>query len=99
DPARATLTNRSEVATPLRVFDPDLGNNRVTATLQIVDPFTSFVTALYHDLLQRAPEPDGLAGWVIALQHGVTRLQVASAIYQSPEHRGLQRSEERRVGK
>jgi hypothetical protein len=51
---------------------------------------TSFVTALYHDILQRPPDPAGLAAGVHALQAGVSRAALAAVLWDSAEHRGLQ---------
>ncbi len=57
---------------------------------RVVLDATSFVTALYSDLLDRAPDPAGLAGWVGAIQNGQSNQQVATAIWRSAEHRGLE---------
>jgi hypothetical protein len=46
---------------------------------------TGFVTGLYHDLLQRAPDSAGLAAWTAMLNEGVSRQQVAQDIAQSSE--------------
>lgn len=46
---------------------------------------TGFVTALYQDVLQRAPDAGGLAAWSGMLEHGATRHQVAQGILQSSE--------------
>jgi hypothetical protein len=48
---------------------------------------TSFVTGLYQNLLNRNPDPGGLAAWVAAINGGASNQQVATAIWQSPEHR------------
>ena len=45
-----------------------------------------FLTALYRNGLQREPDPDGLAGWLAALQSGeLTREDVAAGFAQSQE--------------
>jgi hypothetical protein len=54
------------------------------------DATTSFVAQLYGDLLDRAPDAAGLANWVQQLNHGVSRDQVAGAVWDSAEHRGLE---------
>lgn len=46
-----------------------------------------FVAQLYVSLLQRQPDAAGLAGWVAALNQGVSRTQVALAFQQSQEWR------------
>jgi parallel beta-helix repeat protein len=47
-----------------------------------------FVGALYHDALNRAPDPTGLAGFDQFLAQGGARGQVADMIFSSPEYRG-----------
>jgi Domain of unknown function (DUF4214) len=49
-----------------------------------------FVDQLYEDLLGREPDLPGLNNWVELLQAGVDRGRVAQAVWQSPEHRGLE---------
>ena len=47
---------------------------------------TAFVTSLYQDLLNRAPDPGGLNYYVFALDSGVlNRAQVAAQLFTSPE--------------
>jgi hypothetical protein len=53
-------------------------------------PDESFVNALYCDVLNRPPDPNGFAYWVAQVQRGVSRAQVATAFWQSVEHRGLE---------
>jgi hypothetical protein len=48
---------------------------------------TSFVTGLYQNLLNRSPDAGGLAGWVAAINNGMSNQAVATAIWQSQEHR------------
>src|SRR5262249_4879770 len=50
----------------------------------------AFIAALYDDLLNRPVDSQGLVHWVQLLLAGVSRQQVAMAIWQSPEHRGLE---------
>ena len=45
-----------------------------------------FVTQLYHDLLQRTPEQQGLDSWVQLIVSGTDRTVVAYDIEQSPEY-------------
>jgi hypothetical protein len=61
-----------------------------TATLPNSDADASFVRALYLKVLGREAEPDGLDHWVALLQQGVSRLDVARAVWGSREHRGYQ---------
>jgi hypothetical protein len=50
-----------------------------------------FVTKLYQQILDRAPEQGGLAVWVSLLDSGsASQQQVAQGILESAEHRGLQ---------
>lgn len=49
-----------------------------------------FVTALYRDVLGRAPDAAGLSHWVDQFQSGTPRQLLAQAFWQSPEHRTLQ---------
>jgi choice-of-anchor A domain-containing protein/uncharacterized repeat protein (TIGR01451 family) len=51
---------------------------------------TRFVNSLYHDVLGRVPDQPSLDYWVWLLVSGVPRVQVAAAIWQSPEHRMLE---------
>jgi uncharacterized repeat protein (TIGR01451 family) len=77
------------------LFDPVPGNNAATATATATAPTGSplqrFVTTLYAEILDRAPEPKGLASWVGRLEAGARPAQVARAIFHSPEHRTLVR--------
>ena len=56
--------------------------------LKVVDPDAqrAYVTQLYQDVLNRPPDPDGLAYWVARLNQGDKRLAVAQAIWNSREH-------------
>jgi hypothetical protein len=47
-----------------------------------------FLAALYQDALNRTPDTGGLAGFTQALNQGVSRQQVAAAIFASPEYLG-----------
>ncbi len=60
----------------------------VNGTLTVLTPNAAYVDQLYHQLLNRIPDPGGLAGWVAALDNGVlSRTQVAQAILNSDEYR------------
>ncbi len=50
-------------------------------------PRESFVQSLYHDVLGRAATATEEAHWVRQIIHGVTRREVAHAIFNSREHR------------
>jgi hypothetical protein len=47
---------------------------------------TAYVNSLYHVLLNRAPTVDEVNHWVFQLQAGVARTEVATQIYDLPEH-------------
>jgi uncharacterized repeat protein (TIGR01451 family) len=49
-----------------------------------------FVNHLYQDLLGRTPDVGGLNGWYSLLLAGVPREVIAQAIWQSPEHYGIE---------
>jgi hypothetical protein len=52
---------------------------------------SAFVSTLYRDLLQRAPDAAGLAYWTGLLLTGKTsQTDVARRLWESPEHRGLE---------
>jgi hypothetical protein len=56
---------------------------------RLVPDATSFVTALYRDVLNRTPDTQGLNFWVQRLQNGTNNnLQVATNFWESAEHRG-----------
>jgi len=54
------------------------------------DPQTAFISSLYGDVLDRGPDVAGLEYFEQMLNSGASQTQVASAIWQSPEHRALQ---------
>ncbi|HMC88753.1 MAG TPA: DUF4214 domain-containing protein, partial [Gemmataceae bacterium] len=73
--------------------DPNLANDRVIQSIPISpasDPRTAFVIALYRDVLDRAPDAEGLGAWVQALYRGTPAAIVVRGFWESPEHRGLQ---------
>ncbi|EWY35674.1 hypothetical protein N825_03915 [Skermanella stibiiresistens SB22] len=51
-----------------------------------------FATLLYDNVLDRAPEPEGLANWKAALDGGVARADVLAGFSESAEHVNLTRS-------
>lgn len=51
---------------------------------------TSFVTSLYENLLNRAPDTAGLNFWVSEINSGMSNQQVATGFWQSAEHRGVE---------
>jgi hypothetical protein len=54
------------------------------------DATTAYIADLYGMVLDRAPDIGGYNGWLQYLQQGGTRQQMAAAIWESPEHRGIQ---------
>jgi uncharacterized repeat protein (TIGR01451 family) len=60
------------------------GNGTTTASVG------GFVTSLYHNLLDRAPDPTGLAAWQRQLQAGASRELVAYGFWLSSEHHGVE---------
>lgn len=52
----------------------------------------AFVTRLYNQALNRAPEAAGLASWTSAMQAGLSRAEVLLGISESAEHIALSRS-------
>jgi len=49
-----------------------------------------YVTSLYENVLERAPDPAGLNVWLQALNGGLSRSTVAEDFWESPEHRGIE---------
>jgi hypothetical protein len=54
------------------------------------DPQTAFIAALYGDILDRAPDLAGLNYFTQWMDQGASHDQVAQAMWESPEHRGMQ---------
>ncbi len=69
--------SRARPAIPLRV--EALEDRCVPST-------TQFITALYTNLLHRAPAAAEVSGWVAALNHGTTPYQVALGVTASAEY-------------
>jgi hypothetical protein len=66
-----------------------LGSNLQNGSLSLL-PDALFVNGLYHDIPGRMADQAGLDFWVLDLQLGASRAAVASAFWESPEHRGLE---------
>jgi autotransporter-associated beta strand protein len=75
------------------VYSGSMNFNPITSAPLIqtitTSPFEAFVTALYRDVLERAPDTVGFNFWVQQLQAGATRAAVAFAFETSPEYAGL----------
>jgi hypothetical protein len=54
------------------------------------DDATLYVRDLYRQILRRDADPDELAHWVALLKAGTTHATIVQAIWDSPEHRGLE---------
>jgi hypothetical protein len=72
------------VVVSVSAVDGPMATTTVTATV------FGFVTSLYQTVLERAPDPAGLAFWLQQLSTGVSHGQIAQAFWVSPEHRGLE---------
>jgi hypothetical protein len=70
----------------LELFAPNLVG--IQSGLLTAD--SGYVAALYQDLLNRPVDSSGLTHWVQMLMAGFSRQQLAMAIWQSPEHRGVE---------
>ena len=57
----------------------------LAAKVQATPTPTQYVTSLYQGILDRAPDDSGLAGWVAAMDSGMSRDSVASAFMSSNE--------------
>ena len=58
-----------------------------TRKVALCDPTAAYVTKVYSDLFNRAPDPTGLQNWTAALQRGVPYGEVANGITYSDEYR------------
>src|SRR5262249_22653456 len=67
-----------------------LGSTIVDAASGTLLARAAFVTGLYHNLLNRAPDDAGMGVWVRQLEMGMSRLDVAAAFWRSPEHRTIE---------
>src|SRR5258708_39475529 len=67
-------------------------NYRARPTLESLEPRlvldnTTFVHNIYHDLLNRLPDPQGNSLWISKLDGGTSRQLVAIFFWRSVEHR------------
>jgi hypothetical protein len=69
---------------------PSPGDQAPAPPAPAASPEAALVAALYRALLNRDPDPDGLASWAGQITAGASFLQVVRGIEGSPEHRGLQ---------
>jgi Domain of unknown function (DUF4214) len=83
----------AETATWLQEIQAGADEKQVEAAFLTSDEFfsrhggsaSSWLTAVYHEVLGRSPDPAGLNVWSQALQAGSSRSDVALAIVDSPE--------------
>ena len=61
-----------------------------TFTLFFANQKTNFVRGLYTDVLERQLDVPGFTSWVTLLDNGASNFSVATAMWQTPEHRGIQ---------
>ncbi len=99
---RPNWTYRQVIDQVLRSVDPvtslqtrvatggRLNAANAVSTLGPVVDYSGFLSRLYLDVLHRPADAAGLAAWVPLLQRGVPREAVARAVWESPEHRGMQ---------
>ena len=66
------------------------GTLTITSPMGIGNAATVFVTALYENVLDRAPDGNGLAYWGQVLANGTSRQRVAHEFRVSKEHRTLE---------
>ena len=62
-----------------------MGAPEFTATYGAATDDAAFVTLLYENVLKRAPDPEGLEGWVARLEEGMTRVKLVTFFLASPE--------------
>jgi hypothetical protein len=77
----------------VRVTDAALAGRTEAIPLTITvdpSPVYQYVRALYRDLLDREADPSGLLSWVTLIESGSSRAVVATDIWNSPEHRGIE---------
>lgn len=79
------------VTAPVLVSKLDLFAPNLLAIQQgVLTTNTAFVDSLYRNMLNRSVDTTGLAHWMQLLLAGVSRQQVATSIWQSAEHRGVE---------
>ena len=55
-----------------------------------LDPYQTYLSHLYGDVLGRGPDTAGLQSWQSLMHQGTSSQQVAQAFWQSAEHRAIQ---------
>jgi hypothetical protein len=85
DFVNAQLPNGNGLGNAPTLQQPPLGSPAPPA-----DDADLYVRALYRKILQREAEATGLALWVGLLNSGVPRSTIVQAMWESPEHRGIQ---------
>jgi hypothetical protein len=83
---------RSGTVTLTQLADFFTASPEFAATYGALDN-TQFLTLLYNNVLQRAPDPAGLDGWVALLEGGMSRGQVLLGFSDSTEYQGAMASE------
>jgi GT2 family glycosyltransferase/SAM-dependent methyltransferase len=94
--ANATVPNRSHDTTNRYFEEVRMNNNYVAPTYHPLPEITSldelldcndeaFVWAMYHTLLRRAPDTEGMAYYVKRLRRGISKLQMLDQICRSKE--------------
>jgi tartrate-resistant acid phosphatase type 5 len=68
----------------------DASGATTAATITVTPPTNSFVTALYLDVLNRAPDRGGLTSFTNLLANGASTSDIVTAFWQSAEHRGIE---------
>ena len=78
---------------PVAIAPDALGNLWIADTtsggFSLIVPSGRYVKQVYHDLLGRAPEPDGLTFWVNTLDSGTPESAVATSFAGSYEYRAI----------
>ncbi|HLN29373.1 MAG TPA: DUF4214 domain-containing protein [Gemmataceae bacterium] len=87
-------TSTPPVISKLEFFNSNIGiltaTNPPGGSTVTLAGIESYVSTLYQTLLDRAPDPAGYADFVTLLLAGASRQQVATMIWDSPEHRGIE---------
>jgi uncharacterized delta-60 repeat protein/uncharacterized repeat protein (TIGR02543 family) len=83
---------RAGTLTPVQLADFFAASPEFAATYGSLDD-AQFVTLLYGNVLGRAPDPDGLNGWVALLEGGMTRGQVLYGFAESAEYQAAMANE------
>jgi hypothetical protein len=67
-----------------------LGPNLAAIQQGLLATDSAFIDGLYQNLLNRPAEVEGLSRWILSLLAGFSRQQVATAFWQSAEHRTIE---------